>query len=817
MRTKTIGTILPFSGTSFKKTETAPAVKFCNWLISASLFLIFLLGPLFFVNLTFQGIIFEKYVFFFVLLLIGLVAWATKAIILGGTKIRRSFLDWPILLFLLAVVLSTIFSVSKATSLFGAYGAPGKGLIGLLALFVFVYFLVNNFNKRRRLQALVALAVSDFLFLVLFALAQFVPADSFLGFLVGFNPLVTTGAATIFVGALVPLLLLGILGADILWTGGKKNLALFWRGFFILTLALNLVFLFGARQYVFWPATIVGVLVFLVFLISRVVKTKQSFASWPIAVFLALVFFYVVGNVNVLSFSLPAEVGLSQSLSWQVSKNSLGENLVLGSGPSTFKYDFAKFKTPDFNQTIAWNVYFDSARGFFFETLATLGVAGTLTLVLLLATLAFVALLVLIRAQETIDKLFLAGGLGALGVLLVSAFFLTFNSAIILFSFLVGGFLYACVLNTRGFSFPETKLSLKSSPQNAILLASTFLLISAGVVVFFALLTRSFIADYYARQALAASNFEQARQNIERAIELVDYQPIYYARLGQYYMALVNEEVTKKEEDFDRVRALSYLQTAISAAKKSYDLNPNDVEAASALAAIYENATLYIGDARDFANQYYQRVTELDSANPVPYVRLGFLQYSQVNDKTSQEDKQRILSQAIVYYQKALELKPNLPGVYSGIALAYEAMDDFARAEENALKAIELAPQSADYRLELARLYFNRGVKEGTVAQQELASVIEGGETQPTDLSLQPAAGKTQEYLKMNQDLEAARKILVNLTEVYGSYANAHYLLGLLYERTGQISRAKESYQKTLELLPDGQDKILLKEKIDSL
>lgn len=790
------------------------SARFCEGIISTVLFLIFFLVPIFSLGVTAQGSAFEKFSFFCLLLLLGLIAWMVKGIIVGQIEIKRSFLDWPSAFFLGAIVLSVIFSKNRSASIFGSFGAPVKSVIGVLVLAIFVYFLVNNFNRRRRGLILLGLAFSGLTFLIVFGLLQFFSLASKLKFFAAYNPLGSVGGATIFMAALIPLLLVGILGAKAIWP--RSKLVLIYKAVLTIALLGSLIFLFLAGSFVFWPASILGVLILLIFLISRVVKTRQPTISWPIAVFLVLVFFYVVGNIALISFKLPAEVSLSNAFSWQVAENSLKQDLLFGSGLSNFKYDFAKFKPESFNQTGVWNVYFDSARGFVFEVLATTGILGALTLTLLLAGLIFMSVLVLIKAKKNSDKLFLAGGLGALAVFTTSSFVSVFDSTIILLAALLSGLLYAATLNSRGFNFPKIKLSLKASPQNAIVLASVFLFVSAGVVVFFALLARSLVADFYANKATAAGTTQEAVDWTTNAIRLVEYQPVYFARLGQYYMTLVNEEVAKNDgNNFDRVKTLSYLQAAVSASRRSLELSPNDVETVRALAAIYENATLYVGDARNLAEDYYKRMLELEPVNPMPYIRLGYLKFSGVAKDASQEDKEKILAEAIVYYQKALDLKSDLASPLSGMALAYEAMGNYDKAVDNMLKAVQASPNDLGYRVELARVYFNQGLKNGAVVQSEPEQALTSQPDQ-NNLSLQQTSQKPQ-YVQMNKELETAQKILINVIANYDNYANAHYLLGLLYEKTRRPEQAKAEYRKAADLLPAGRDKKMLEDKINSI
>ena len=83
--------------------------------------MLFLGVPLFFTGLTFQGLAFEKQIYFYFWLLLALVVWATKGVIAGEMKIRRTPLDIPILAFWLTYLLATIFSPGPLAQLLGIF------------------------------------------------------------------------------------------------------------------------------------------------------------------------------------------------------------------------------------------------------------------------------------------------------------------------------------------------------------------------------------------------------------------------------------------------------------------------------------------------------------------------------------------------------------------------------------------------------------------------------------------------------------------------------------------------------------------------
>ena len=88
--------------------------------ITVSLVALFFGLPLFFTGLTFQGIAFEKQMYLYVWLLIGVVAWVSKGVTSGEMRIRRTPLDIPLVLFWLFYVFAAFFSVDRWHSFWGS-------------------------------------------------------------------------------------------------------------------------------------------------------------------------------------------------------------------------------------------------------------------------------------------------------------------------------------------------------------------------------------------------------------------------------------------------------------------------------------------------------------------------------------------------------------------------------------------------------------------------------------------------------------------------------------------------------------------------
>ena len=132
---------------SFSHTETT--TKMLDRVIAVCVFMLFFGLPLFFVNISYQGIGFEKQYFFYLWTFVGTVAMIARGMMGGKIEIRRTSLDIPIGLVWCAFLLSAIFSVDKYHSVFGFFGSPINGLIGVTALILVYYLVVSYISKER--------------------------------------------------------------------------------------------------------------------------------------------------------------------------------------------------------------------------------------------------------------------------------------------------------------------------------------------------------------------------------------------------------------------------------------------------------------------------------------------------------------------------------------------------------------------------------------------------------------------------------------------------------------------------------------------
>jgi tetratricopeptide (TPR) repeat protein len=744
--------------------DSGKLTKFFDFLITFSLGALFFGFPLFFSGITFQGLAFDKQMYFYFWIILALVFWTVKGVILGELKIRRTPLDIPIAIFLFVYALATFFSVDRWHSFWGFFGDPSRGLVSILALTVAYYLMFSHLDSKKFNWMMGVLIVSGFVaslwsFLGILGI-KFLPAT-----LAQAAPLSLMGSTTglgIFLSLLIPLIMSAIFKLTEIASSWKRNGSIL---FLVVNLFLNFVVLFSIYAFVPWLGILVGVSFFLVFVLARIIKPIGGWTWIPMVGFTLILAILMIGNVKISKVEMPIEVNPAPGLSFQIVKDSLKEKLILGSGPGNFSYSFSLHKPQDFNLEALYNLRFYQGSGIIFESLPTIGVLGTISLLLIILTFLGVEIYLLTKEKEK-NKIFSLGTAAASLILLVNAATFRIEGPILILGILLSTLGLIILYKESELEEKYLNLSLKASPKFALTLAFIFMVVISGVVFIFVFLGRVFVADIQAGLAVKKSQIseEDSVAKILKAINLNNREGRYFSRLAQEYMFLANQEVAKEESSRDLNKITNYLNFSISSAKIGRDLMSKDVTANEVLAQIYENAGVYVGDSLALAEESYQKTAEFDPHNPNFYLKLGQIKISSIAAKKDEAEKKKLVEEAKDLFQKSIDEKNNFDPGYYNLALTEEALANLDGAIENVKKALAIKQGDLNYAFYLGRLYQARGKDEDN---------------------------------KMAEDIFKA------ILEIDKSQINVSFSLGLLYEKQNKDAEAISEYEKVLTLLPD--------------
>ncbi|MDD5147464.1 MAG: O-antigen ligase family protein [Candidatus Daviesbacteria bacterium] len=113
-------------------------------IISYSFYLLFFLVPLFWTSFNYELFEYNKMILVYGFTVIIVGTWILKMINDQRLTIKRTPLDIPLLLFLAANILSTIFSIDPHTSIWGYYSRSNGGLLSLISYLFLYWAFVSN-------------------------------------------------------------------------------------------------------------------------------------------------------------------------------------------------------------------------------------------------------------------------------------------------------------------------------------------------------------------------------------------------------------------------------------------------------------------------------------------------------------------------------------------------------------------------------------------------------------------------------------------------------------------------------------------------
>lgn len=735
-------------------------------IITGVLMLLFFGVPIFFTGQTFQGIAFEKQIFFYLCLLIGLVAWVSKGVMTGEMRVRRTPLDIPILLFWAFSVVATVFSVDRWHSFWGFFGDPSRGFISITALVLSYFFILSHFTERRRNLMFGSFLASGVLvivwsFLVVMKL-RFLPVSW-----EALSPLSLIGSMstlTLFLAILVPLMVTALF---LLFRDGSmasRALRLGSAGVLGVALLLDLFLLLALYPFVTWAVVLGGLGFFLIYILAQIVRPAEGLTWMPMAIFVVVLAFLMIGSNSLVRATLPVEVTPNMKLSWQIVKESLGTNFLAGSGLATYGYDFSLFRPQEFNGNALYTLRFYQGTGLVFEALATIGIVGTILMLIVWFSFLSIGLYLLTmdKAKNKIASL----GLWSVAVMVFIAGFVSpINATILIIGVLLSALALATLLQESGSEERHWELSFRATPKFALALAFIFMVVSAGVAFVFVFMGKVFLADVSAGQAARMSaTLDDTIPKYVKAVQLYPQEGRYYTRIAQEYMAIANAEGGKSAEERDVNRIAFTVREAVAAGLRAKDLMPNDVLATEALGLVYENASIFATDALPKAEEMYIRALELEPQNPLFAIKLGQIKRLAADGKQDGPEKTALLNEAKGYFEQAVQKKPDLAIAHYNLAVIASRMKDYDGAILSTSQAIRLAPSNLSFRYNLGLLYQERKA-DGDLAQAE---------------------GLYKQVLEAND-----RLIDVRLS------------LGLLYESQNKRDAAMAEYEKILSLIPD--------------
>lgn len=613
-------------------------------IIKYGLYLLVFLFPLWFLPWTISPFVINKQVFLSIFVFLLLIFWMIKIIITGKLNLTYSKLNIALISLLSVLIISTIFSSSRIQSFWGMGFEPGT--LFSFILYILVFFLFANLINESGARCLISVFLASSGILALLFLVQIFkpvfPWDFSL------NPIGSVQALAVFLGGALVILISFI----------SVNQRINQRKISGIILGILLfISIFLINFWVAWLGIAFGLAIIIFSMLKNLSATPSSMAVnplkslfLPLFIFiLALVFIFLklpIGNI----ISLPSEISPTYKATFDIATETLKEspkNLILGSGPATFGYQYSLHRSTGPNLTDFWQIRFDQGIIFLLTILTTSGVLGLLAILTMITIFFWQGFTRPSFAEQNF------GGLAAFAggfYFLISWFFYSVNFSLMFAAFLMLGLFSA---SSQRINQRQISVLFTQSPRKAFLLMLVCTVLIVGSVLGLYNISQKYAGAVIYAKGLSLINAEEPKLdegiiNINKATTL-DAKDVYFRNLSQAFLLKINEIINNQElsQEQRQTQLQRHVSNAEISANNAVLVNPRNSQNWFQLGNVYENlATLNIEGADQLAISSYQKTAELDPQNPLIPFNLGRVYFA-----TGQLDK------AKGELQKSIELK----------------------------------------------------------------------------------------------------------------------------------------------------------------
>lgn len=446
------------------------------------------------------------------------------------------------------------------------------------------------------------------------------------------------------------------------------------------------------------------------------------------------------------------EVRPSWSATWNIFRQSVKVNPILGDGPNTFSQNWAKFKPTAINSSTFWNTRFSSGAGYFPSGMITVGLVGTIAWAAFFLVFIFSGWKIFASKQkkpeETIAKISFVGA----AYLWTFTFIHSPGPLVLFLAFLTTGAMIGSLLKIEEIKLLKLNIARGNKGR-----AFSFLVIALliGTSAFFYVHSKRVLAFYNYNQALKVfnrtGNIDQATKKIISAANL-DKQDEYYQALSELELLMLDQLIADKSTNPEILKKTleQHLKDIVAYAIEITRINQDSFSNWMQSGRIYESiASLKIIGADAQALASYFQAAQKSPNDPSPY--LAASRVSLLSNKA--EDAKKYLDQALV-------LKPD----YSDALFLSAQLEVQQGNLKNGISRLEQAASSAPS----AQAFFQLGLL----------------------------------YIQDN-NLNSARFAFEQLVKANPDYANARYFLGLVYGRQGLTAQALEQFENIAKNNPD--------------
>lgn len=677
----------------------------------------------------------------YLLTVIITTAWIWEMISKKTLILKSTPLDIPILLFLGANILSTIFSIDQHVSVWGYYSRSNGGLISIISYTILYFAFVSNFTSEYAIKFLKA-AVFGGVIVALYAIPEHFgvsPSCVVLTNQLSDSCWVQDVQTRVFATLGQPNWLAAYLAMLIfpafyfLLTNTKKSFFNLNSLFLILFyMAFTFTYSRGATLGLLGGMIIfVGLLFFEAIKGGREVNTSSHFvrtikSSFHVlastrtikSVLLILISFVIINlffgsaltSFKLLSKFAPpprggiitqvptsgtqlenggTESGVIRLIVWKGAWEIFLHYPILGTGVETFAYSYYQFRPQEHNLVSEWDFLYNKAHNEFLNYLANTGLVGFLSYMALILTFIYWSVKKIIFSKS--DNLILIIILASIISYHIQNFFGFSVVIIAVFFYLFPAIAFITTNSVKPFVLPKQFLILYKKSLYTKLAKTVVITIS---LLFIFTLIRYYWADTY----FATGNSANDSGNPGRA-----YNQIYQATYRKIIFGLIPFGNTN-EPYYHSELAYSAAASAVALAEEDATISATlKEEAIEETQNVLKNNPKNTSFYRTAIRTYYL-ISTLD-----PNYTQKTLDVLDTTIKLAPTDAKLVYNKAIILGQepgkskeaiasleKAIELKPNYRDAYYTLGLFYFENNQKQKAIEQMKKVLQLIPNDPE-------------------------------------------------------------------------------------------------------------------------
>ncbi len=633
----------------------------------------------------------------FTTLIVGL--WASRMVLEKKIIIHQTVFDWPILFFVVSQTLSTIFSIHPPTSIMGYYTRFHGGLLSTLTYVLLFYALVSNFSKKE-LQKLWLTIFIAALGVTLYAIPEhFGHSPSCLLITKNFDVacwvqdvktrvFATFGQPNWLAAYAITLIPLGIS----FFAQNQKKWQQILFGLTTLTLFLTLLFTQSRSGLMGFGASMIVLGLGLIWLKYKNKKNKTLLIKSlglisALAVTLALIGSSFTPSILKIfhpnkSSAIPTptttqpvnrlEIGGTDSgeirkIVWQGAINVWKRYPLLGSGVETFAYSYYQDRPMAHNLVSEWDFLYNKAHNELLNFLATTGIVGLLSYLLLLACFGIISLQAIFHPQKKMDlddQTMLLALLSGVIALSISNFFgfSTVVVSILLFTSLGSTAIIVSPKKIEPATTKQAVLSIIQLIQLVVLSIVTIVLISKIVKIWRAdkiyATGKSYIEANYAAQGL---------EQLQTAVELRPKEALYHNQLADAY----SKVTVALDQQSQSTASAQFKQAALNESSLALKLNPRHLNFHKSRTRILITLSAIDSTLVTSAKEALLIAIKLAPTDAKLMYNLGLIEIGLNQTKTG-----------IKTLEKTVEMRPNYETARMVLGKQYEAQQQNQLAKE---------------------------------------------------------------------------------------------------------------------------------------